>query len=39
MVVKVINNIIELNGLILMLLVFGVYLKMTELDSFNFTIE
>ena len=39
MVVKAINNIVGSNGLILMLFVFGVYLKITELNSFNFIIE
>tara|TARA_R110002060_G_scaffold57298_1_gene67562 strand:+ start:122 stop:241 length:120 start_codon:yes stop_codon:yes gene_type:complete len=39
MVVKAINNIIGLNGLILTLLIFGAYLKMTELDLSNFIVE
>ena len=39
MVVKAINNIIKLNGLILTLLVFGAYFKMTELDPPNLIVE
>jgi len=35
MTVKAINDIIEPNELILTLLVFGAYLKITELDSPN----
>ena len=37
--VKAINNIVELNKLILMLLVFGAYFKMTELNSPNSIIK
>jgi len=39
MVIKVINDIVESNELILMLLIFRAYLKITELDSSNPTIE
>ena len=39
MIIKVINDIIELNELILTLLIFGVYFKITELNLFNFIVE
>ena len=39
MVIKAINDIIRSNGLIPMLLIFGAYLRITELDLSNLTIE
>ena len=39
MVIKAINDIIRSNGLIPMLLIFGAYLRITELDLPNLTIE
>ena len=39
MAVKAINDIVELNGLILTLLVFGIYLRITELNPSNPIIE
>ena len=38
-IVKAINDIIGLNGLILMLLIFGAYLRMMELDLPNLIIK
>jgi len=38
-VIKVINNIIRLNRLIPTLLIFGVYLRITELNFPNLTIK
>ena len=37
--IKAINNIVRLNGLILTLLVFGAYLRMTELDPSNLIVK
>jgi len=37
--IKAINNIIEINKLIPTLLIFGAYLRIMELDSFNLIIK
>ena len=39
MIIKAINNIIKSNGLILTLLVFEAYFKITELNPFNLIIK